>query len=142
MKNLTVSGPFSHDMMMIVLKEMFPQLKPGRDYGTGHMVEPDTGTQLSDPFLMFWNPTDIPRPDDAAVKAEFEAHEAKYRAIFVRAYRDACLEWSDAKGTKPADAPTTYRSIADEWAVYRQALRDVPEQAGFPFDIDWPEMPG
>lgn len=26
-------------------------------------------------------------------------------------------------------------------SAYRQALRDVPEQPGFPFDIDWPEKP-
>ena len=26
-------------------------------------------------------------------------------------------------------------------ARYRQALRDVPEQEGFPFDIVWPEKP-
>ena len=26
-------------------------------------------------------------------------------------------------------------------ARYRQALRDLPEQPGFPFDIDWPEKP-
>lgn len=24
---------------------------------------------------------------------------------------------------------------------YRQKLRDVPEQAGFPEDVEWPEMP-
>lgn len=27
------------------------------------------------------------------------------------------------------------------WVTYRQALRDVPEQAGFPETITWPEMP-
>jgi len=27
-------------------------------------------------------------------------------------------------------------------AAYRQALLDVPEQAGFPDDIAWPVMPG
>jgi len=25
--------------------------------------------------------------------------------------------------------------------VYRQALRDVPQQSGFPGDIDWPAKP-
>jgi hypothetical protein len=28
------------------------------------------------------------------------------------------------------------------WAVYRQALRDVPAQAGFPVTINWPVIPG
>ena len=27
------------------------------------------------------------------------------------------------------------------WGVYRQALRDLPEQDGFPFDVQWPERP-
>lgn len=27
------------------------------------------------------------------------------------------------------------------WENYRQALRDVPEQAGFPYTIEWPEKP-
>jgi hypothetical protein len=27
------------------------------------------------------------------------------------------------------------------WKVYRQALRDVPAQAGFPLQIDWPIAP-
>ena len=27
------------------------------------------------------------------------------------------------------------------WEVYRQNLRDVPSQAGFPHDITWPEKP-
>lgn len=27
------------------------------------------------------------------------------------------------------------------WATYRQALRDVTAQAGFPFEVEWPEQP-
>ena len=26
------------------------------------------------------------------------------------------------------------------WKAYRQALRDIPQQAGFPFEVEWPEM--
>ena len=28
-----------------------------------------------------------------------------------------------------------------EWADYRQALLDVPSQAGFPHDVTWPTKP-
>jgi hypothetical protein len=28
-----------------------------------------------------------------------------------------------------------------QWAAYRQALRDLPAQSGFPFDITWPVAP-
>lgn len=27
------------------------------------------------------------------------------------------------------------------WAVYRQALRDLPQQAGFPWTVTWPSQP-
>jgi hypothetical protein len=27
------------------------------------------------------------------------------------------------------------------WATYRQALRDVPSQAGFPWEVQWPTQP-
>ena len=28
-----------------------------------------------------------------------------------------------------------------EWTAYRQALRDIPQQEGFPFDVTFPEKP-
>lgn len=36
-----------------------------------------------------------------------------------------------------ADAPVN--SLA--WAVYRQALRDLTKQDGFPWSVVWPDMP-
>lgn len=31
--------------------------------------------------------------------------------------------------------------LVGEWAKYRQALRDITEQPGFPFDVTFPEKP-
>lgn len=31
--------------------------------------------------------------------------------------------------------------LHSDWAAYRQALRDLPEQKGFPFVIEWPVAP-
>lgn len=31
--------------------------------------------------------------------------------------------------------------LTGEWAKYRQALRDLPEQEGFPLDIEFPKRP-
>lgn len=42
--------------------------------------------------------------------------------------------------TQTVDAPLTAEQKA-AWATYRQALRDVPAQAGFPDNIVWPEQP-
>lgn len=53
----------------------------------------------------------------------------------VRARRNQLLTASD--WTQVADAPVDQAS----WATYRQALRDIPQQAGFPTDITWPTKP-
>ena len=39
--------------------------------------------------------------------------------------------------TQVADAPVDKAA----WATYRQALRDVPSQGGFPWDVQWPTQP-
>ena len=31
--------------------------------------------------------------------------------------------------------------LTEEWAAYRQALREVPQQTGFPFEVVWPVEP-
>lgn len=56
-------------------------------------------------------------------------------AANVRAERDGLLARSD--WTQIADAPVD----ASVWATYRQALRDVTDQASFPYDINWPTQP-
>jgi hypothetical protein len=40
--------------------------------------------------------------------------------------------------TQLADASTP---ASASWVAYRQGLRDVPEQRGFPWNITWPEAP-
>ena len=39
--------------------------------------------------------------------------------------------------TQLADSPVD-KAV---WATYRQALRDVPTQAGFPWTVNWPVQP-
>ena len=67
----------------------------------------------------------------AAYKAQKDAEQAKA----VREDRNQKLKDSD--WTQVADAPVEKFS----WATYRQALRDVTTQAGFPWTIDWPVAP-
>jgi hypothetical protein len=52
-----------------------------------------------------------------------------------RSRRDLLLAASDF--SQLADAPVD----KEAWATYRQALRDVPEQKGFPNTITWPVRP-
>ena len=31
--------------------------------------------------------------------------------------------------------------VPQDWADYRQALRDITDQAGFPYSVEWPTKP-
>jgi hypothetical protein len=44
---------------------------------------------------------------------------------------------SDSDWTQVADAPVDKAA----WAKYRQALRDISEQDGFPENVSYPEKP-
>lgn len=57
-------------------------------------------------------------------------------AVTARATRDKLLAKTD--WTQTRDVP---QALSDKWASYRQALRDVPLQSGFPQAIVWPTMP-
>ena len=56
-----------------------------------------------------------------------------------RAKRDRLLSYCDFY--LMPDYPATEEGLA-EVKAYRQALRDITKQENFPFDIDWPLIPG
>jgi hypothetical protein len=68
--------------------------------------------------------------------AEWNAGENSRKAAEVRAERNTKLAATD--WTQAADVP---QSVKDSYASYRQALRDVPQQAGFPENVQWPTQP-
>lgn len=53
----------------------------------------------------------------------------------IRRERDALLAASD--WTQVADAPVDQQA----WAIYRQKLRDIPQDFATPDDVVWPEQP-
>lgn len=67
--------------------------------------------------------------------------------LYMRQHRDAMLQ--DAlnvldrhdKQVRYGLSPTLTNEEAKSVAVYAQALRDVPQQAGFPREIVWPDVP-
>ena len=97
----------------------------------------------------------------AAWLAEAQAEAYEKAAAQVRSRRDKLLTESDAMTALDRfgmDLPdkvtaTTMLSVFKEiltalWSItkgaigqYRQALRDLPEQPGFPFDVEWPDKP-
>ena len=64
-------------------------------------------------------------------KAALDAQQA----ASMRSERSRRLAESD--WTQVEDSPVDKAA----WAAYRQALRDVPTQAGFPWDVAWPAQP-
>ena len=68
-----------------------------------------------------------------AMETEYAAGADDRAAAEVRKERDAKLAATD--WTASTDVTMTA-----EMTAYRQALRDVPAQSGFPNTIDWPEV--
>lgn len=65
----------------------------------------------------------------------FKARRTEEQADAVRADRNRRL--TECDWTQLADAPVGQAA----WASYRQALRDLPDQPGFPWAITWPVPP-
>ena len=79
------------------------------------------------------NPRDFELSDDFT--ARLIAHDTAQAAAAVRIRRNTLLAASDAEILPDRDTDKA------AWAAYRQALREIPEQAGFPFDVEWPVRP-
>lgn len=77
-------------------------------------------------------------PGETAVDAIPASLTAALLVAEVRQRRDALLaacDWTQAPDS-PLDA-----SAKAAWASYRTALRNLPQQAGFPDSIIWPMTP-
>jgi hypothetical protein len=73
-------------------------------------------------------------PSVRPLSAEQIAERIASRASAIRLERDRLL------------AETDWRALSDvtlsaDWAAYRQALRDIPAQSGFPNSVVWPVRP-
>lgn len=89
------------------------------------------------------NPNDVEQKGRDIYAAALDMGPAEYVAPPVlpptedeiRAQRNALLAACD--WTQVADAPVDQTL----WAIYRQELRDVPAQEGFPANVIWPTQP-
>lgn len=62
--------------------------------------------------------------------------ELKNEAVNIRSDRDRLLRSTD--WTQLTDVPSP---LKDKYTNYRQALRDIPQQEGFPLTVSWPSLP-
>ena len=68
------------------------------------------------------------------VEPKLEEPEPIPQDVLMRSERNSRLAATD--WTANSDV-----AMSDEMRAYRQALRDVPDQAGFPTDVTWPTKP-
>ena len=100
-----------------------PQAQPTR-YQVGFA---DGVQQIESKWYTKYSVADM---DQEAIAAK-DTEQAKS----IRSQRTDKLKDSD--WTQVADAPVDKAA----WATYRQALRDITAQTGFPWTIDWPVQP-
>jgi hypothetical protein len=77
-------------------------------------------------WTQVWDVTDA-TPDEIAQRTDNEGQS-------VRSQRDYLLQQTDWMALSD-------NTMTPEWAAYRQSLRDVTDQAGFPWSITWPTKP-
>jgi hypothetical protein len=62
--------------------------------------------------------------------------DTRAAAGFARVRRNNLLQETD--WTQGKDVPD---AVSSQWTTYRQALRDITNQSGFPSTINWPQKP-
>lgn len=82
---------------------------------------------IGDAWMQTWIVTDA-TADEIAARTEAQAQE-------MREQRNQILSTCD--WTQLPDAPVGQAA----WATYRQALRDLPSDPGWPWDFGWPQPP-
>jgi hypothetical protein len=63
------------------------------------------------------------------------------KALIARSHRDEMLKELDALVSNPLRWDSFSEETKQALSVYRQALLDLPEQSGFPENINWPVPP-
>lgn len=90
-------------------------------------LEEGTPTLVDGAWKQVWNVVNLSDSELAEITAG--------KAADIRATRNKKL--ADSDWTQLADSPASTNS----WGTYRQALRDIPGQSGFPDSVTWPTEP-
>jgi hypothetical protein len=132
----------THDELIFSIKQEYPDALHGIDFWVLQNTDGKTGLQTKDAVIYEWKlPTPEPTADE--IKAMVDKHRAGVPAYLAardaRAERDRRLQEADALVYKAMDAgDMEAMRLAGQ---YRQALRDVTSQPGFPLDFTWPTVP-
>ncbi|ABO60640.1 phage tail assembly chaperone (plasmid) [Burkholderia vietnamiensis] len=139
----TVNFMLHVEQAAFILSKKFPSLVRCKDYWVSHPVHEKTYEQRLTAWVPIWEPTDIPQPTPADLLAWWPDYADEYalaeETTSARQKRDDLLKQVDPMVERAADAGDADFEAA--LRKYRQALRDVPAQAGFPFNVTWPTLP-
>ena len=101
-------------------------------------LEPKAQFVVVNNVITEWLSTDIPQPTDAEIEGEVERLIAEQPAKEIRQQRDRLLTNTDWVVVKYKELG---KAVPAAWKSYRQALRDIPTQEGFPNNVIFPEKP-
>ena len=139
---IVASGVTTTDVLPFVVLEGNSYLKGYGSNATQYVVngaianyttEQQTTKAIKPNYECAWSNTTFQWVDTRT--AEQKNDEESSAAI---SKRDVLLNESDWIVIRAVDQGTP---IPTDWQTYRQSLRDVPEQAGFPTNIVWPVAP-
>jgi hypothetical protein len=131
----------TNEDLFYLLQKLYPGTDNGKDYLTAHDLDADHA-QTGHAYLFWWK-LDAPKPSKTELLALWHQHGAG-----ILAERELAL-LRDERNSRLAVADTLVERAIDQGDAsaeaaarkYRQALRDVPQQPGFPDVIDWPALP-
>lgn len=127
----------------------------GQIIKTGYVSEGDIALQAGEGETAIAKPSQpgqdwvvdglvVPLPNKPAGDYVFDYTAKEWVPDLERASYDAITKRNkllyESDWTQIPNAPLTPEQV-EQWAVYRQALRDVPQQEGFPMNIVWPVAP-
>lgn len=103
----------------------------------GTEEQPDI-QQIFSGVTLGWSEANEELAKREAYNGEYTIEDVPETADEARTKRDKLL--ADTDWTQVLDAPIDV-ATRESYRAYRQALRDLPEQDGFPGTITWPELP-
>ena len=110
------------------------------EFNHGTEEQPDI-QQIFSGVSLGWSEANEEVAKREAYNGEYTIETIEYGSMTAeeaRAERDKLLAETD--WTQVLDAPIDAET-REAYRAYRQALRDIPEQEGFPDTITWPELP-
>ncbi len=125
----------SHEQLAFTITKLYPKLVHGQDFWVAHPVAVGSDRQIGEAEIIEW-PKGLEQPDRKTLRKTFKAYADEFNARMARRLRDIQLQQSD--WTQMPDIEERKRTA---WAKHRQALRDLPQQQGFPDTMIWPAKP-